>query len=331
MTKKLAEELKEARLKKDITLQQLFAKTRIDIKFLEAIENGNFEVLPDVYLREFVKSYASAVGLDETTIMKKFDASKSGKDFDEKHGSEKHTSEKHVSDRHISEPRPSIKEEKPRPEPIRSERKKEYISPYDSTNQDNPEEPITIKNPKANLIWIALAGVLLIVALLLYLIFFRGSSTQIITEKPYEEYLDKNSQRFEDTTAKASGQNSAKKDSLNRQNTSMRPDSLSLLVKSTAKSWVKITADDNAKTFEFVLPANSQKYIKAKKNFTLIVGNSGAVELQLNNSPLNLNGKTGEVRVAKIDSSGLVYSRASRPAAPKTTTPKAETSKTTTP
>ena len=48
MLDKYAEELREAREKKGITLQQMAAKTRIDIKFLEAIDNGNFSFLPEL-------------------------------------------------------------------------------------------------------------------------------------------------------------------------------------------------------------------------------------------------------------------------------------------
>lgn len=300
MTKKLAEELKEARLKKDITLQQLFVKTRIDIKFLEAIENGNFEVLPDVYLRAFIKSYASAVGLDEATIMKKFDAARSGKDYDDS----RHQAESHA-----------VPKEERRPAEPRVEKKKEYIA-YDANSADTHEETSPSRSAKNNIIWIVLAGVLLIAALLLYLIFFRGSSSQIITEKPYDEYLENNSQRFEDTTQNTS--TSAKADSQNTAAQQQQPvttgrDSLSLLIKSSAQSWIKVTADDNAKTYEFILKPNTQRDIKAKKNYHLIVGNAGSVQLQLNNRPLDLQGKSGEVRIAQVDSTGLVYTRSSKP------------------
>ena len=42
MFDKLSEELKAARIRAGLTLQQLANKSRIDLKFLEYIEDGNF-------------------------------------------------------------------------------------------------------------------------------------------------------------------------------------------------------------------------------------------------------------------------------------------------
>ncbi len=63
MLKKFTEELKEQRERAGITLQNVAAKTRIDIKFLEALEDGNFNFLPDIYVKAFIKQYAKFVGL----------------------------------------------------------------------------------------------------------------------------------------------------------------------------------------------------------------------------------------------------------------------------
>ena len=51
MLEKLAEELHEARIKSGITLQQMAGKTRVDIKFLEAIDNGDFTFLAEPYVK----------------------------------------------------------------------------------------------------------------------------------------------------------------------------------------------------------------------------------------------------------------------------------------
>ena len=64
-----------------ISLQQLATKTRIDIKFLEYIEDGNFSFLPELYVRAFLKEYIKFVGLDEKLIFKKYEAYKLGKEY----------------------------------------------------------------------------------------------------------------------------------------------------------------------------------------------------------------------------------------------------------
>ena len=83
MFDKFAEYLRKARLKKGITLQQIAAKTRIDIKFLEAIDSGNLGFLPDMYVKAFIKQFAKAVDLDELETIKKYEDALAGKYVDE--------------------------------------------------------------------------------------------------------------------------------------------------------------------------------------------------------------------------------------------------------
>ena len=79
MLDKFAEQLRKARLKKGSSLQQIAAVTRIDIKFLEAIDNGNFGFLPDLYVKAFLKQYAKAIDLDENETVKKYEDALAGK------------------------------------------------------------------------------------------------------------------------------------------------------------------------------------------------------------------------------------------------------------
>lgn len=57
--------LKNAREEKNLTLDQLQIITKIQKRYLQAIEEGNLDILPgDFYARAFVKSYSEAVGID---------------------------------------------------------------------------------------------------------------------------------------------------------------------------------------------------------------------------------------------------------------------------
>jgi cytoskeletal protein RodZ len=57
--------LKEAREKKGISLEDLFETTKIQVKLLRALEDGNYAAYPgDVYVRGALRNYAEAVGLD---------------------------------------------------------------------------------------------------------------------------------------------------------------------------------------------------------------------------------------------------------------------------
>lgn len=53
------EELKQIRLKKKIDLQTIAEKSKINLKYLEAIESGNLEEIPTVYDKLFFQTYLS--------------------------------------------------------------------------------------------------------------------------------------------------------------------------------------------------------------------------------------------------------------------------------
>ncbi|MFD2045716.1 RodZ domain-containing protein [Ornithinibacillus salinisoli] len=65
--------LKEAREQKDISLESLQDITKIQKRYLIAIEEENFAVLPGkFYARAFIKEYATAVGLDSNELLEEF-------------------------------------------------------------------------------------------------------------------------------------------------------------------------------------------------------------------------------------------------------------------
>lgn len=68
-----SEELRNARESKNITLADISKQTRISNKYLQAIEQGTFDVLPQTYVRAFIKAYAEAIGLNAADVMHKYD------------------------------------------------------------------------------------------------------------------------------------------------------------------------------------------------------------------------------------------------------------------
>ena len=67
-------ELKELRSSKDISLEELENKTKINVKYLEAIESGNFDILPIPYLRLFIRAYAIEIGGDSDRALEQLDS-----------------------------------------------------------------------------------------------------------------------------------------------------------------------------------------------------------------------------------------------------------------
>lgn len=63
-------ELRRARLAKSLSLEEISGQTRITVHFLEAIEQGNFDELPGLlFMRNFVRQYASAVSIDPKPLL----------------------------------------------------------------------------------------------------------------------------------------------------------------------------------------------------------------------------------------------------------------------
>lgn len=69
----LGTRLKEARIAKGYSLDDLQEVTKIQKRYLIAIEEGNYSIMPgSFYVRAFIKQYAEAVGLDYDSLAEEF-------------------------------------------------------------------------------------------------------------------------------------------------------------------------------------------------------------------------------------------------------------------
>ncbi|KRK99403.1 Xre-like DNA-binding protein [Secundilactobacillus odoratitofui DSM 19909 = JCM 15043] len=72
-SKSIGETLRDARIAKGYTLDDLQQTTKIQKRYLIAIEDGQFSDLPgDFYVRAFIKQYAETVGLDGNELLDQF-------------------------------------------------------------------------------------------------------------------------------------------------------------------------------------------------------------------------------------------------------------------
>jgi len=70
--------LREARVRRNLTLQQVEEDTKIRVKYVQAMENEDFDLMPGVtYVKGFLRTYATYLGLDPDVILGEY-TSRSG-------------------------------------------------------------------------------------------------------------------------------------------------------------------------------------------------------------------------------------------------------------
>ncbi|MCZ6904391.1 MAG: helix-turn-helix domain-containing protein, partial [Acidobacteria bacterium] len=68
------ENLRREREMRGVDLREIADATRINLRFLEAVENEKFGALPGgVFNRGFIRSYARYLGLDEEKILGEYE------------------------------------------------------------------------------------------------------------------------------------------------------------------------------------------------------------------------------------------------------------------
>lgn len=290
MLDKFAEELKEAREKSGITLQQIAQKSRIDLKYIQAIDQGDFNFLPELYVKAFIKQFAKIVGLDEQGTIKKYEAARAGRIPEEEPEPEKPAAAPDDGDAKKTEIEKSAPPEVSRP-------RKAFQENQETKSADAPP-PLSerLKSDKAMVAGIT-GGIMAIIFALVYFFFIRTGSDIIVAEKPYDEIRKESQQRY------VPDEKPQKTD-----NTGMvaSADSLTVGIFASDTTWIRLKIDGRSAQ-EFKLYPNTSRSFRAAANVSMIVGNAGATKLKLDDKELNFTGKKNEVRYVSIDKNGLKY------------------------
>lgn len=65
--------LREARVRRKLTLHQVEEDTKIRVKYLQAMENEDFDVMPgSTYVKGFLRTYATYLGLDARMVLDEY-------------------------------------------------------------------------------------------------------------------------------------------------------------------------------------------------------------------------------------------------------------------
>jgi len=292
--RKFADELKFTRESKSITLQQIAGKTRIDLKFLQAIEDANFDILPEVYIRAFIKEYSQTLDLNPKETLQKFDNAKSGKQ------EEKPPEEVHAEDNQQKEPEEEIT---PTTELMQTTQLPKALNSEETpTAQPDIPNVKTINGIKTNYI---IGGLISVAAILIiYFSFFNGSSSEIIQVATDQDVVSANNGRFELGKQTPTQDQSEIQTPVNT--LPLSTDSLRLSVLTTDRVWLKVSTDGKILR-QGIVEANSKMNFAAKKSFSVSIGNAGRVKVYFNNKPVANVGKPGEIRNLFITTDGIKY------------------------
>ena len=279
-------DLKKARENKGLTLKDLFTQTRISVVNLEAIENGDYHLLPvPIYTRNFIRTYADALGVDGKPFLQRY--------------------ENYLQSIQIKE-KAEVPDEPPRTPLVATMSRHKTalwvlcivivlaVVSFFVTNYNKPEadlhpvaeapkpivEPLPQNGPLPNEIPVTIN-------------LPAPGDSSIISPAG--------------APAKQPAQNALEAQSLNNTSTNASPpkdeskiealiddeESSLLVVRATEETWIRIQADNKA-SFQVLLKPGEKFSYKAAR-FDMDIGNGGGVKIQFRGKTIENLGKSGQV------------------------------------
>jgi cytoskeletal protein RodZ len=267
--KEIGAHLREVRLQQSLSIDEIAAKTLIRVTFLQALEEGQLDLLPEaIFVQGFIRRYGDVLGLDGTALGKTFptDFSLPESDMDTKTQSRGISIPLYIpyiflliaatcglsyllnSQRGTQFQQPVASQPIPKSQPPLALAPKPLTKPATvviPTTQAIPAStPVAIPTPLTQA---------------------TPASTPVAIPTPLTQATPK--------------PNSPIKVTVNLQDS----------------SWVRVTVDGK-KEFEGILPKEKQQTWTASKSLTFRTGNAGAVMLSLNEQEAKLLGSVGAVK-----------------------------------
>jgi cytoskeletal protein RodZ len=273
-----ADELRTSRERKHISLTDISSATKIQLKYLRAMEEGDFTFLPEPYVRAFIRDYARAVQLDPDAAIARYEASVKA--------SEK-TVEEAQAQCEDSAQVSLVQYEIPRQTP-------EISRPHRFRLRD------VLSNQTSKKKWLPVVAFILLVAVVVLVASITGNGRKDqVSETPFEQIVKEKERppSNHSTGALASAVTSS----------TSRPygDSLILEGRTSQDVWVRLMIDEGLPK-EYLFGPKAVQTWKAKENFRVSLGNAGGIAFRLNGKDLGMLGKPGAVvRNALITRNGV--------------------------
>jgi len=278
-----SEELRRAREAKNISLADISKSTRINVKYLEALDQGTFDILPQAYIRAFIREYATSVGLSPAEMLQKYDIL--------------------VTGRYAAGQTPT------QTSGMNSAAVPVLHEPPGDAGAPVPTEELLVKQRSMRTIVIIASIVVLCTLVLAYVATYVWESKPgpATRETPFTEVVrEKEAEHAPPVQADTAA--AARKDTLTvtaAPAPAAASDSITLGIRATAVVWMSIVRDSGYVT-EFLLEPGQRKTVRARRRFILTTGNAGGAVIAVNRKELGVLGENGIVlRNIVITSEGV--------------------------
>jgi len=314
--KEFYQSLKQKREELGLTLMDIHQRTRLPLKYLEAIEEGKIEVIPRGYERIYLRRYVKEIGLDEEEVLR---------DFDILTGRLTVLSEEGVNAE--STPKKKTTQKKKSSQSPAKGKKRGNKLPPEEGRKDQP--PISssqkIRQIRESFLsqlnldqlhryfWISVAVILVaIVGYFSYQQFkFEKSNTIQVKEISLTELIEE-MQRQDSTLTRTMKQNTAVTVEGNA--------NFQVLLKAVKRTWVKEIRDVKDTT-DYILTPGFERRIEANDRVKFMLGRADGVEIYLNGQNLGIMGAPDEIVLSLVISRNGILEKRVRKVKPKPEVP----------
>ena len=268
--KHFCEELKAAREYKKVTLEEISASTKINVNFLQALEDGRWDILPEPYIKGFLKAYAQSVGMNVLKVLKKYDELEKGVKPGEGEAAE--------DEQKLAPPEP-------------------------------PPPPVKSRFPAVKVRTYGLLYGLLVVAIVVVGVLLLSHKDTKAPVEPSHMAEEKSSTILTDTTvmnAAVPDTESTAPMGTSPEKAVSEPQSEPFAVEAVFNDpcYVEVVLDDSASA-DYLFQAGQSKTWKPAKSLWLKLGNAGGAEISLNGKGLGLLGSTNQVVTLRLGPDGV--------------------------
>lgn len=251
-------ELKALRKQQDINLEEIHNRTKINLSYLEAIEEGRFDLLPHTYIRLFIRAYATEIGANPNEIVNKL--------------------ENFLGNR-TSAPKP---------------KKDEHLKEVEKTqSSDKDKAPIFHNGNVRNVRTETLKGIILVGILIFSIYIIRVINEEEATKTPIEypsEFIEEGSITDQDL------QNNF--DILSEQIQELKSEPPYIFKLAAAERVWYRTKTDTLKPIENLIPSGDNRLYEFGQTFEILLKHTRGINLYLNGAILNsINSSSNPVRV----------------------------------